>query len=1428
MATTVEELQILLTADASQAEAVLQGIESYVAKFAGKVNQVTEAITKGTKADKNAVYGEAFDGTINRSEILKTQIDLLRRKVTALAEAIKKSDNQQEQFKMLEKLSRTMDTLSAKERALKKEFGDGLPANVDDSLTSAETKLKQATEALERLQSTMRYMQDNGFDTTAINEQITKQTEKVLELKKAWEELDGHSDRNAQHSAQLDENTRKAQEALRLREEAERKREEEQYAKQTHSYDKSLTTPTKATLNSPEYAWVEKDAKERFGALSDAEKQKIERLGKSLRDIKPIIDESRDKLQALLSGSADKADILLARINYLDDVLASLGIKAELASALGDDAQVDKINAKILSLTQSLNTAKEQYKKLAEASQEAGEAQESAVGAIVSKGWSIAKKVIGTVVDVLKKVLSITVQIYSAAARVAATAMSGIAKGFTTAAGAAGQLLGKLGGVVAKLFASPFKAFGDGISKIWKSIESLFGRVRSMFSRLVIRKALNALIDAIGAGFNTLAEHSKEIGETLGQLKGAFTGVGASIATAFTPVILAAAPALMTLANALVTAMNAVSMFFGTLFGTSYTVVSLTGAIDDLGSATSGAGSKAKGALADFDELNVLSKNSGGGGGGGVSTAGFNTSVEDGANSISKLATMLKEGLFEDAGQYINEWVAGLLTSINTKINNTDFASVGRNIARLINGFVADTTTFNTFGATIAKALNGVLTSAQTFAENLNAQDIGDAIAAFINGISIGESTQQLANTIKEFISKECLTAAGLISKTDVDSIVTGVAGAINTLFGDAHFSLVLGETIHDMVKLALKKASLFISSVDFESIGNSVATFLKELKLGDIITELGNAVWSAVTGALTFASTLLTADNVSAIGTEIVNGINNLFSANDSENRFASLGRTLANILNNVIEGLTKTLKATNFADVGSRIAEMLNNLVFNADMGGLAESVKTLIIGACTSFTTFLDDTDFNAIGKKIAEFIGSLTVPDADEKTAAAKIGEVIKKVVLSAIDLLGGLLEGNEEEGNAFSNAITEFLSGIKLTKEEKERVSAIITNAISEAVQIAATVIKSAEFKDAVGVILGAAIDGLWEGLSESFGKGNKVDTWDVDVTVHPTLDVEAIDWFDLLPQIRKDIKEVDIPVVQLSIQTVYEHTGDLDAATSYVLDYYKSHPGTFMADFNAEFAIDQILSAEDHISPETKEYLEELDSKQEVTKLERSIYFDQTGTDPDEMQKAVDTTRDMKGLSAEKSAKRTIDFNKVGNTVATFKSNLETIKTMDGLKASAVVSRTIKAVLDGDLSTNDKFLSSLGIVKKILVKVGLQSDGSTVKVSNIGTTIKMRTNMVEQTAATGGVFDTGTLILAGEAGAEVVGNLPGGKTGVMNVGQMSEAVKQGVFSAMTSQNQLLREQNRLLSALVSKDLVISPSAQLGQVVARSQEMYGRV
>ena len=94
-------------------------------------------------------------------------------------------------------------------------------------------------------------------------------------------------------------------------------------------------------------------------------------------------------------------------------------------------------------------------------------------------------------------------------------------------------------------------------------------------------------------------------------------------------------------------------------------------------------------------------------------------------------------------------------------------------------------------------------------------------------------------------------------------------------------------------------------------------------------------------------------------------------------------------------------------------------------------------------------------------------------------------------------------------------------------------------------------------------------------------------------------------------------------------------------------------------------------------------------------------------------------------------------------------------------------------------SKNAKLSTKLNIsVPKIEVK------WDTAKA--FGKSFKYPTGFKLTFAADGGIFDKGSLIWAGERGPEVMATAAGGKTGVMNVQQMQDAVYEGVYSAVTA------------------------------------------
>ena len=171
-----------------------------------------------------------------------------------------------------------------------------------------------------------------------------------------------------------------------------------------------------------------------------------------------------------------------------------------------------------------------------------------------------------------------------------------------------------------------------------------------------------------------------------------------------------------------------------------------------------------------------------------------------------------------------------------------------------------------------------------------------------------------------------------------------------------------------------------------------------------------------------------------------------------------------------------------------------------------------------------------------------------------------------------------------------------------------------------------------------------------------------------------------------------------------------------------------------------------------------------------------------------------------------------------------------------------IVSKGILLVRDGWANIADWIKQSFlgGIVsKEVSVVANLDKDGlkkqfkdalNGIKININSTVDGVRKNIgkINTVAeyASGGWPSIGDLFIANEAGPELVGTM-NGNTAVANNDQIVAGIQSGVAQANAEQNELLRQQNSILMQLLNKDLTITPSVALGQVVARSTALYGR-
>lgn len=182
------------------------------------------------------------------------------------------------------------------------------------------------------------------------------------------------------------------------------------------------------------------------------------------------------------------------------------------------------------------------------------------------------------------------------------------------------------------------KTIGAGakdIEKVGKSAKKSSGLISDMAKRIkqtvvsfaifgAVMKVSQTISKAFTEGIQNMAKYSSEFNGKMSEMASASATLKNSIGALTAPIISALTPAIVTLCTWLTNAINATNRFIAAISGKSTWTKAKKQQVDYAASLdkTAGAAKKAAGALAAFDDLNVLQKNDSGSGSGGSGSGG--------------------------------------------------------------------------------------------------------------------------------------------------------------------------------------------------------------------------------------------------------------------------------------------------------------------------------------------------------------------------------------------------------------------------------------------------------------------------------------------------------------------------------------------------------------------------------------------------------------------------------------------------------------------------------------------------------------------------------------------------------------------------------------------------------------------------------------
>lgn len=545
--------------------------------------------------------------------------------------------------------------------------------------------------------------------------------------------------------------------------------------------------------------------------------------------------------------------------------------------------------------------------------------------------------------------------------------------------GTLNNALRTVGGLGARVF-DTLQRTVDGLraklTQSSKNLASFRNRLMSIVSGALVFNLISAGLRKTTEWMGSAALSSATLRAALGNLQGAAS-------TAAAPLLQALLPALTAIANAAATAFYYIAQLVSFLTGKSIGASkSAAKAMGKYAKAAKSAGSAADGALAKFDELDVLDKNSGGGAGAITPNYDFNTDNP----FLDEILQAIKDGDWYGVGQLIGEKLRDSLNAIPWPDIQDKARAWATNIANCINGFIEVPGLWEAIGHTVAQGLNTALIFADTLMQGIH-----------------------------------------------WDSLGAGLARGLTTAVAELDWPL-LGRVLTDGMRAAILTLYSFVQTyTGWADLGNSIAACINSAIANIPWMEAGLGLSGFVVGLLHTLIATVQGTDWTALGQNIVS----MVSAIDWVGLFSAMG-TLAI---DVLQAINGILDQVDWGAVGQKIMECIDAVDWAGILSQLGEIINNnwplllAILGAALlpQISTFILSTVLGTVLNALAVFIASVV----------AAIGLWPLLLVTAVSVILVAIIETLRKHGDDIRAGVDKFGENIAdIIRSAGEKIKAI--------------------------------------------------------------------------------------------------------------------------------------------------------------------------------------------------------------------------------------------------------------------------------------------------------------------------------------------------------------------------------------------------
>lgn len=506
--------------------------------------------------------------------------------------------------------------------------------------------------------------------------------------------------------------------------------------------------------------------------------------------------------------------------------------------------------------------------------------------------------------------------------------------------------------------------------------------VRSLFT--LMNKLRSALVD----GYKNLARYSDRTNTAISSLMSALTRLKNSFASAFDPILRAAAPALVTLINLISNAVSKIGMLTAALTGAK-TFTKATTIQEDYAKSldkTSQSAKKAKAALASFDELNILDDNS------------SDSTKDDGSVDPSKM--------FEQVP--IDSAVLDFADKLKKAFKEADWKGLGTLLGDKINELV-DSVDWSGWGTKIGKGMNAAIQTLYYTVDTVDWVNIGKHLAESVNSIINEVDWDIFGRLLAKKFTVALDVAGGFLKELDWTAVLQAFTSGFSGFYNE------LQE---------------WLESKDWHRIGEIITAKLSDALRNGNVEGAVKSFFDAFTEAINSLADLMDGIDFYQVAKDLVEMLIRAVSGVSWDELTEALGRLIGESVDAVIQILAGSL-----ADVGNYFKEKTQEVGGDA-VAGFFFGIKDAIFGVGAwivdnIFKPFWDGIcaafEIHSPSKKMAEIGGYIIaglldgIKDLPSKLKA-KLDDALDKVVSWGSDLKSKV---KDAAADAVSKAVDEF-------------------------------------------------------------------------------------------------------------------------------------------------------------------------------------------------------------------------------------------------------------------------------------------------------------------------------------------------------------------------------------------------------------------